>query len=184
MIGTDSIPSAEDREILSALPDLKRQTNPVWMVSLRDRAAQMRGTKMAQALLVCLANCGDRKARKTLLADSTSELARVRKGSRSKSAQAAILRERGQLLLDLREFDDAASEFEKAFRLFPDSSKEQLSAGIDQARAYSRGNRIRKAYTMLSSLSLTETQKHELAGDPDFAAVLESSQYGHVLKPM
>lgn len=183
MISSETGLSTVDQKILDTLPRLKQHANPSWTAFIRSKLSNGLRPKFDHALRICLALCGDMRIRKQLLAKSDDELRDLKKNFKSDIREAVIRKERGQLYLALKEFDHAANEFGKAFKLYPDAWKEQLGCGIDQARAYALGNRLRKAYSRLKALDLSATQRTQCAADPDFATLLASPQYGEVLKP-
>jgi len=166
-------PTAEDRAILEALPDLKRSTRGSWLSRLRDEE-KLRNGQILELIRICLARSGERTARRNVLRESEGWV------DRSKNSPEAYM-ERGRILLALRDYNRAASDFERAYELYKFPSKRRWAAGINQARALVLGEHLRQASTVLEDLNLTVVLKRQVVEDPDFEALREHPTYGRVL---
>lgn len=147
------------RELRSILEPLKESGTP----AIRD------------AGLVCLYLLGDRQAKKELL-ESYDE--NIKQDPRFPS----VYIERGEVLLSVQEFNDAAKDFKQALDLMNSQRSPVFRATmINLARAQTLGGKLSRAEDTLAQLNLSSEEKRVLRADPSFRELLANPRYGKVL---
>lgn len=162
-----------------ALLDAVPLTNPALTPRLRkafeallaDANEDIRtGAQIALALL------GDRKQRADVMRAYDEQVQRSDRWAPAYEARAGVLAR-------LREFDLAARDYKHAIDLHlerGDGVAEELR--VELARAYCLDGKLKLAFEALELIGLSVGRRHELATDPDFAALVEHTKYGKILE--
>jgi tetratricopeptide (TPR) repeat protein len=168
-------PSKEDRlAVLDTIPRLvsgldsrtKRHFNPL-LSAAED--------EIREAAEICLAILGDRNARRDVIKRYNDLVAQ-------NDAWAGAYEQRAAVLLKLREYDDAARDFQRAIKVYTDMGRSsQLDAlYVDLARTYARDGSVKRAYDALEKGNLPLGVLRKLKDDPDFAEIAKHSRYGRI----
>lgn len=160
--------------LLRALPDLSDD----WSSEEQRRLgtlSQNPDPTLREAALVCLANLGDRGARRDLLR-TYDQL--VDANPRWPNA----FRSRGEVLLAVGEPRDAARDFRRAIELAQaQGQRPAAEVWILLARAYLRDDKLRQAFETLEEARLGLEERATLAADEEFRRLREHARYGRVL---
>jgi HEAT repeat protein len=147
-------------------PRLRKSFEPL----LVDQDEDLRtGAQIALALL------GDRKQRADVMRAYDEQVQRSDRWAPAYEARAGVLAR-------LREFDLAARDYKHAIDLHierGDGVAEELR--VELARAYCLDGKLKLSFEALELANLSVGRRKELAGDPDFAALVAHAKYGKIL---
>ena len=169
---TGSDLSKEERlALLKLLPNLEGDWTNAHQKLLRP-LGRTGDADVREVALICLANLGDRGARRDLLRPY-DELV-----SKNERWQAAFER-RGRVLLAIGDGRAAARDFERAIELIQAQGRRAPSElQIELARAFVLHDKLRQAHGVLKDAGLSPTEIATLAADRDFEPLRAHARYG------
>lgn len=163
--------------LLSALPDLGAPWDRGLGKQL-ERSSKSSFEDLRSATLVCLTRFGDKGARKDLLDPYKDAIRDERK-------EPAPLEARGAVLIQIRDFEEAITDYKKALKLYEELEKSPYAsngAHIGLARAYVLSGSVRDGAKVLEDSALSTVQLRGLAEDSDFADLVADERYRGVLR--
>lgn len=169
-------PSDEAKiRVLEKLPDLGLDGRDARdaLDGVVEAAVVAEKNDLADAARICLAILGDRQARKRALLFYDRQIERDR-------TWPGGYEERADVLLRMREYNEAIRDYRKAIDLSREDGKPTRELRVRLARAYARSGKLRTASETLRSAALTQRRLDELAEDEDFAPLAEHSRYGKI----
>jgi tetratricopeptide (TPR) repeat protein len=160
----DALPTFEDVDARA----VKRRLDPV----LQSSDALLR-----EAGLVCATLLGDRTARRELLSSFDQVVDETPDWWKG-------YQQRGQILLRIRAYTDAARDFKEAIELLEGRSRQSTyrALWIDLARCHVLSGKLGRAAETLDEMGLTRSIKEDLRADPDFRPLVEHARYGRVFE--
>jgi tetratricopeptide (TPR) repeat protein len=146
-------------------PKLKREFEP--LTATNDAAIK-------DAALVALTLLKDSKARRELVKLYDDQV-------KDNDGWPLAYQRRGKIFLRIQEYGPAAKDFARALELMEESARMPANRElwIDLARAYVLDDKLAKAADVLQGpdFVLTTELRRDLAADPDFKALVESTKY-------
>ncbi len=160
--------------LLGSIPDFA----PGWKSEWRDILEPLvtsSDNDVKEAALICLACLGDRRSKSDVLTyydQVVHENENWPKG----------YEQRADVLMRLREYADAAKDYEKAIKLSRSGPEFTRAMWLGLARAHARAGKVRDAHKTLEVSPLEPATIRELANDPDFRELRDHSRYGKIFE--
>jgi len=128
---------------------------------------------LREEALIALTLLKDGRARRELLKPYDEQV-------QSNSSWPLAYQRRGDVLLRIGEYRDAAKDYQEAIRLHEDSARlpGNRDLWINLARAQVKDNKLKAAADALEAFGLSSDLRKALRADPDFQPLVEHSKYG------
>ena len=173
--GSNSLAKDQRLEILDAVPPFEPPLDAEVRAAL-DPLLGNGDVDLQEGAQICLALLGDRGVRRELRKKYDDWV-------REELNWSASIEKRALLLLKLHEYTDAAKDFKNAIAVRQGRGQTVPSElHVSLARSYVLGGKLRQGSEALKEAYLSRGQLADLATDPDFKDLVESSRYGKIFE--